>query len=87
MPRYFFHVRDGYSAPDDTGVDLPDIYAAQTEAIRFSGEVLSEMGARFWNSTEWVLEVSDETGQILFVLRFSAEERGLQPLKHPDPKP
>ncbi|MBM6583795.1 hypothetical protein ILT44_26695 [Microvirga sp. BT689] len=75
MPRYFFHILDGYSVRDTEGTELPDIYAAQDQAIRTSGEILRDMGAEFWNGTEWKLEVTDESGQILFVLRFSAEER------------
>lgn len=74
MPRYFFDVEDGHSTIDAEGTELPDVYAAQAEAIRFSGEVLRDMGARFWNDTEWRLKVRDESGRFLFVLRFSAEE-------------
>ena len=43
------------------------------------------MGARFWDGTEWKLEVADERGQILFVLRFSAEEPPILTDKPPDP--
>ena len=74
MPRYFFHVTDGYSTRDDEGTELPDIYTAQHQAIRTSGELLRDMGAKFWDGTEWKLEVTDEQGQILLTLRFSAEE-------------
>jgi hypothetical protein len=66
---------DGYSARDTEGTELPDIYAAQDQAIRTSGEILRDMGAEFWNGTEWTLEVTDESDQILFVIRFSADER------------
>ncbi|MET0429691.1 MAG: hypothetical protein ABW026_14495 [Microvirga sp.] len=75
MPRYFFHVIDGTSSRDETGTDLPDIYTAQAQAIRLSAEILREMGAKFWNGTEWKLEVADDHDRILFVLHFSAEER------------
>ncbi|MBD2749565.1 hypothetical protein IC232_23065 [Microvirga sp. BT688] len=75
MPRYFFHVNDGSSVRDSEGTELPDIYAAQDQAIRTSGEILRDMGAEFWNGTEWKLKVTDESDQVLFVLRFSAEER------------
>jgi hypothetical protein len=77
MPRYFFHVIDGYTAHDSEGTELPDIYAAQEQAIHMSGEILRDMGGKFWNGTEWKLEVADEHGQSLFVLRFSAEEQPL----------
>ena len=81
MPLYFFHIYDGYSVPDEDGTELPDIYTAQAEAIRLSGEVLREMGAKFWNGTDWTLEVADERGLVLFVLRLSAEERAQLRLK------
>lgn len=74
MPRYFFHVTDGYSERDTEGTELPDIYTAQNQAIRTSGELLRDMGGEFWNGTEWKLEVTDEHGRILLTLRFSAEE-------------
>lgn len=74
MPRYFFHVTDGYSAPDLDGTELPDIYTAQALAIRMTGELLRDMGAKFWNGTQWKLEVAEERGRILFTLHFSAEE-------------
>jgi hypothetical protein len=43
------------------------------------------MGAKFWNGTEWSLEVADERGCVLFVLRFSAEERPTLPDAPPIP--
>jgi hypothetical protein len=75
MPRYFFHVHDGSSARDSEGTELPDIYAAQEQAILLSGELLREVGGKFWDGETWSLEVTDEAGRILFILRFSAEER------------
>ena len=75
MPRYFFHVYDGYSSLDQDGTKFPDIYTAQAQAIRTSGEILRDMGAQFWDGAAWRLEVADARGQVLFVLHFSAEER------------
>ena len=74
MPRYFFHVHDGSSTRDIEGTELRDIFEAQEEAIRLSGELLSEMGGKFWDGEDWSLEVTDEAGRLLFTLRFSAEE-------------
>jgi hypothetical protein len=85
MPRYFFHAFDGYSTYDTEGTELSDIYAAQHQAIRTSGEMLRDMGARFWDGTDWKLEVTDEQGQVLFTLRFSAEERPALTDLPPDP--
>ena len=85
MPRYFFHIIDGHDVRDELGTELPSIYVAQAEAICLCGEVLRDMGARFWNGTEWRLEVEDEQAQVLFVLHFSAEERLSQPDADPGP--
>ena len=74
MPRYFFHVQDGYSIPDAEGTELLDVYTAQAQAIVLSGELLRDMGGEFWNGTEWRMEVADEQGRVLFILRFSATE-------------
>ena len=74
MPRYFFDVYDGFSTKDTEGTDLSDIFEAQEESIRLSGELLREMGGKFWNGTEWRLEVTDETGRVFFILRFSADK-------------
>ena len=74
MPRYFFHIMDGRSAPDLTGTELSDIYATRAAAVRASGEMLREIGSRFWNDAEWSMEVQDEAGHRMFTLRFSAEE-------------
>lgn len=75
MPRYFFNLYDGRSDLDNVGTELRDTYEAQAQAIRFSGEILRDLGAKFWNGEEWRLEVTTENKQVLFVLRFSAEER------------
>lgn len=83
MPRFFFHVFDGRSTRDELGTELGDVYTAQAEAIRLSGEILRDMGAKFWDgTTEWRLEVADERDVVLFVLRFTAEERPI-PLDTP----
>ena len=79
MPRYFFHVHDGTASRDTEGTELRDIYMAQAEAIHLSGALLRDIGAKFWNGTEWSLEVADARGCALFVLRFSAEERPAMP--------
>lgn len=79
MPRYFFNVYDGYSELDDTGTEFPDVHAAQTGAVRVSGEIIRDMGSKFRHSTEWRLEVTDEDAAVLFVTRFSVQEFPLKP--------
>lgn len=74
MPRYFFNVRDGVSTVDPNGTELRDIYEAQSEAVKLSGELLCEVGGRFWDGGGWNIDVLDHTGHILFTLCFTAIE-------------
>jgi len=73
MPRDFFHIYDG--KPDlDLEDEFADIYLAQSEAIRMSGEVMRDLGAKFWDGREWRLEVTDAEDRKLYIIHFSAEE-------------
>jgi hypothetical protein len=74
MPRYFFHIYDGQPDLDLEGTELADIYLAQSEAIRMSGEVMRDLGAKFWDGREWRLEVTDAEDRKFFIIHFSAEE-------------
>ncbi len=80
MPRFFFNVYDDAPIPDSDGTDLPDIYVAQSEAIRMSGEVMRDLGSRFWDGAKWRLEMTDAEGRVLFIVRFSAEEVAVAPI-------
>jgi uncharacterized protein DUF6894 len=80
MPRYYFHVEDGRRIFDDVGEDLPDISAAQTEALRASNDVLKggPMGS-IWRGTPWRLWVTNMPngeGTTFLTLRFSGEMAG-----------
>lgn len=72
MPRFHFNVHDDRALLDDTGTDFPNIAAAKAHVARFVGEVIRESGATFWDSNMWRLEVTDESGLVLFVIHVSA---------------
>ena len=50
MPRYFFHVIDGKEIIDNEGTELADLDEARAEAIVLSGEMLKDLGGKFWNN-------------------------------------
>jgi hypothetical protein len=87
MPRYFFHIHDGHSIRDLEGSELSDIYVAQAEAVRLSGALLRDLGAKFWDEKDWKLEVTDGLDQALFILTFSVEERSILINTEPDTAP
>lgn len=74
MPRYFFHVADGRDLPDFEGTALAGPDEARAQALRMAGEILRDEGMRFWQGAEWRMQVTDEMRQLVFTLRFSAEE-------------
>ena len=84
MPRYFFHLRDGHEQLDHDGTVLSGPDEARKMAVINSGEILKESGAKFWTGTAWRLWVTDEAGDTLCALRFTAERRiGREPADAP----
>ena len=74
MPRYFFNLSHGRASPDDRGTDLPSKAVALAEAVRMSGELLRDADCQFLGVMDWMLQVTDEAGGTLFVLRLSLEK-------------
>ena len=75
MPRYFFHVDGGSEQPDTEGTELAGMGQVRSEAVRLTGEILRDMGGRFWRHPEWTLTVTNETGAEVLGLRVSANEQ------------
>jgi hypothetical protein len=73
MPRYFFHIIDGKEFLDDTGTELAGPDEARAEAIVVSGEMLRDLGGRFWGNGQWQVRVEDEAGEKVCALTFSAD--------------
>ena len=75
MPRYFFNILDRQMSPDDIGTEVPDVDAAQAEAVRATGQMLQEAAERVRQGRDWVMEVTDDRGIALFVVRVAVEDR------------
>ena len=73
MPRYFFHVYCERDLRDKDGTELPDMPAVRAEAIRAAGEMLRDLAGAF-TGAEWRMDVTDEEGRPVLVLRFSVTE-------------
>jgi hypothetical protein len=74
VPRYFFHVHDSVDMIDRVGNELSGPEEAHTEAVVAAGEMLRDVGGRFWKHREWRMWVTDEAGATVCALRFSAEQ-------------
>ena len=80
MPRFHFNVRDGHDIKDGEGVRLLDFSTARWEAIRLSGAILEDEADQLGAAEDWRLEVTDETGLILFLMTFSIMQSPAVPL-------
>lgn len=71
MPRYFFNIKD-QPAPDKEGTALADLSAVRLAALELTGETLKHEGEAFWRTGRWHLDVSDESGAVLFSIEVAA---------------
>ena len=74
MPRYFFHVIDGKEIIDNEGTLLAGVDEARAEAIVVSGEMLRDLGGKFWGNGQWQIRVTDEAGAKVCALTFAADK-------------
>lgn len=76
MAHYFFHVLNGKAIIDDVGLDLDDMEQVRREAIRASGQMLSN-GEHAWKGDAWQMIVTASDGTIVFGVNFSVDRHGL----------
>jgi hypothetical protein len=69
----FFHVINGRHIIDDEGTEFAGLDEARAEAIVTSGEMLKDLGGKFWSNCEWQMRVTDEAGDKVCVLTFAAD--------------
>jgi hypothetical protein len=60
--------------PDLQGTVQDTLAEARREAARFAGSLLSEKPETFWQSSEWIMRVTDDRDLTLSELRFFATE-------------
>lgn len=72
MQRYYFHVRDRWGeAPDEEGLELPDLAAARLAAIRGARSLISAEVCEGRLDLDGEIRVTDAAGGRCFVLRFN----------------
>nr|WP_245247888.1 hypothetical protein [Tianweitania sediminis] len=58
--------------PDEEGLELGNLEAAQAEATRAAGGMLQDHDP-FTKSSSWQMVVTDDKDQLLFTLRFNMD--------------
>ena len=73
---FYFHVSDGATNLDRDGTDLPDLAAAQAEAVATIADILHDGNVNFlWAGKPlrvWVTDQPNESGKVLFTLNVTA---------------
>jgi hypothetical protein len=72
VERYFFHLEDGTSIPDNEGTELPSLEAAKHAAVQLLAQTLCNAPSKFWNAETYRVNVTDRAGLILFTLEIVA---------------
>ena len=71
MPRYYFHLLNDLEAPDEDGVELPDLEAAlqyaRNNAIFTAAETIREHGHLVRSHR---IDIEDAHGTVLATVRF-----------------
>lgn len=72
MPFYNFEVRTPSHVLITEGDELADTTAARVEAAKRIGALLLDHAGQLWVDQDWQMDVTDETGLILYVIQINA---------------
>jgi hypothetical protein len=71
MSQVYFHCSTGYGVlVDRGGTDVDDMDDAHDRAMQFVGSLIATPGREDWR--DWILHVSDEDGEEIFLVPFSS---------------
>lgn len=71
MPHFYLNVRDADGLLEDPeGSDLPDLDAAHLQALEGARDILAEMLRKGEVLDRQTIEITDEAGAVLAVVRF-----------------
>ena len=74
MPNYNIELRTADRVWETHAVERDDLTALRTEVARFVGDLLKEHAQEIWADRDWRVDVTDDTGLILYVLHVLATD-------------
>lgn len=72
MARYNIELRTESHVSETLEVDKSDLTELRIEVARFVGELLKDHANQIWIDEDWRLNVTDQTGLILYVMQITA---------------
>lgn len=70
--RFHFHTEDGRFIPDEQGLELPDLRAAQLMALNVLTQILARNPDEFWDTEHFAVIVADDQKKLLFAVNLSS---------------
>ena len=74
MPVFHFNLADHVREPDLEGTDLADAAQARVQAVVFAGAYLRDQPELITTGSDFRVEVTDDTGALLFVVKIELLE-------------
>jgi hypothetical protein len=71
MPRYFFHLHDDLTVPDEDGMELADLEAAKACGIKEARSVAVEQVREGKLDLNHRIDVADEQSVVVHTIRFA----------------
>ncbi len=84
MPLFNIELRTFDRVWETLSVEMDDIRALPIEMARFVGELLKEHAEQIWSDREWRVDVTDQTGLILYVMHISTTNTAATMPSHRD---
>lgn len=72
MAHYHIELRTADRVSETLAVERDDIRGLRIEMAQFVGELLKDHAEEIWADQDWRIDVTDETGLILYVMHVSA---------------
>jgi hypothetical protein len=84
MPRFYLHIHSNSRGMghDDVGLDYPDVETAWSAVVRAAQTLKLVFAAHGHDSRDYVIEVENEAGSVVFRLPFSEILRSPSPHSH-----
>lgn len=70
MPRYNIELRTAERVWETLEIQADDHTVLRASVAKFIGELLQEHSQQIWLDQEWRVDVTEETGMILFIMHL-----------------
>ncbi|PWG02847.1 DUF6894 family protein [Sphingosinicella humi] len=72
MARYNIELRTESRVSETLQVEKADLTELRIEVARFVGDLLKDHANQIWIDEDWRVDVTDQTGLILYVMQITA---------------